>query len=72
MSVTFYGDLHLGFSVIMSIHYSLKSDAEIAVEFRIHYDINYPQLLTKLKRRRAIYLRSDEKINKSTFLIVKW
>ena len=46
MSTTFYGDLRLGFSVIMSVHYSFKSDAEITVEFRIHYDINYPQLLT--------------------------
>ena len=29
MSITFYGDLRLGFSVIMSVHYSFKSDADL-------------------------------------------
>ena len=40
MSTAFYGDLRLVFSVIMSVPMWSSS-----VEFRIHYDIYYPQLL---------------------------
>ena len=29
MSITFYGDLRFGFSVVMSVHYSFKSDADL-------------------------------------------
>ena len=28
------------------IHYTLKSDADLILEFRNHYDVNYPQLLS--------------------------
>ena len=45
MSATFYGDLRLGFSDIMSVDFSFKSDADLIRRICIHYDINYPLLL---------------------------
>ena len=42
MSTIFHGNLHIVFSVIMSVHYSIKYDVDLIRRISIHYDINYP------------------------------